>query len=139
LTHRAGHYSANLNTIKALKENDILIDSSYYYGHPNCKLKHGVVNQPFDILGVTELPVSVVCIRRDFPSIPLLRKVWYQRIDLKQVLNLDASQIDFSPVILTCHSFDVPSARNLDKVFKNLKKNRDVSTFAKVVRSRRRV
>ena len=59
IAHRAGNYGANNNTLMALKGNNILIDSSYYYGHPNSKIRMSTVNDPLPYNQVMEIPVSI--------------------------------------------------------------------------------
>ncbi len=56
--HRAGAYGLNKDTLQALKDNNILIDSSMFYSHPNCKeiwSKNKVVKKN-DII---EFPVTI--------------------------------------------------------------------------------
>jgi len=59
--HRAGDWGANLDTLEALKFNDILTDSSMFYGWPNCLLnedsyaKNKMVRQE----GMLQIPASV--------------------------------------------------------------------------------
>lgn len=59
---RAGAYGANLDTIRALKENGFLLDSSYFPFYPTCELSrelnHRCTNLPFAIKGITEIPVT---------------------------------------------------------------------------------
>jgi peptidoglycan/xylan/chitin deacetylase (PgdA/CDA1 family) len=58
VAHRAGAYGINEDTFVALKENGIPIDSSSFYGHPNCK---AVVtkNKIVEHNGIIEIPVTV--------------------------------------------------------------------------------
>lgn len=37
IAHRAGAYGANQDTLNALRLNRIFVDSSMFYGHPNCR------------------------------------------------------------------------------------------------------
>jgi hypothetical protein len=60
IAHRAGGYGANIDTIKALELNSILIDSSFYYNHPNCKIPLSNTNEPLFIGNVLEIPVSTI-------------------------------------------------------------------------------
>lgn len=58
IAHRAGAYGINKDTFLALKENNIFIDSSNFYGHPNCKeiiTKNRIVER----YGVIEVPVTI--------------------------------------------------------------------------------
>ncbi|MBI2830684.1 MAG: polysaccharide deacetylase family protein [Chloroflexi bacterium] len=57
IAHRAGVYGADENTLRALKQNDIPIDSSNFYGHETCKLavtKNRVVERQ----EIVEVPVT---------------------------------------------------------------------------------
>jgi peptidoglycan/xylan/chitin deacetylase (PgdA/CDA1 family) len=57
IAHRAGAYGINQETIKALRANNIPIDSSMYYQHRNCKLcwsKNRIVEKK----GIIEIPLT---------------------------------------------------------------------------------
>lgn len=59
---RAGSFAGSLETIEALRRCDIGIDSSYnpvYRGHAEQMFAGPVMQQPFEISGVTEYPMSV--------------------------------------------------------------------------------
>lgn len=58
IAHRAGGYGADKNTLIALRENDILIDSSNFYGHPNCKIDL-TKNQTVEKGGIIEVPITI--------------------------------------------------------------------------------
>jgi len=66
IAHRAGNYGADDNTLIALKENGIFIDSSFFYRHPNCKIKSPTINTPILYKDVLEFPITVV---KKFPKI----------------------------------------------------------------------
>lgn len=58
IAHRAGAYGIDKNTFLALKENNIPIDSSNFYGHPNCKevvTKNKIVKK----YGIIEVPITI--------------------------------------------------------------------------------
>ncbi|MDM8179067.1 hypothetical protein [Marinobacter salarius] len=57
VAHRSGGYGANRETLIALKNNGLQLDSSTFYGHPNCKLQV-TDNQPLVLDGVVEIPVT---------------------------------------------------------------------------------
>ena len=57
IAHRAGAYGLNSNTIEALRQNDIKIDSSMYYKHPNCHITWSK-NQIIQKDGIVEIPVT---------------------------------------------------------------------------------
>ena len=58
VAHRAGAYGINEETFVALQENEIPIDSSSFYGHPNCK---AVItkNKIVEYDGIIEVPVTI--------------------------------------------------------------------------------
>ncbi len=65
---RAGNYGANFDTLRALKDNGILFDSSYNatYLKAGCNLgTDRVLSQPCDLGGIREYPVSFF---RDLPG-----------------------------------------------------------------------
>lgn len=59
IAHRAGAYGINNDTIKALKENGIKIDSSMFYKHENCKVRTWSYNKVAYKNDLFEIPVSV--------------------------------------------------------------------------------
>lgn len=59
IAHRAGAYGINSDTIKALKKNEIKIDSSMFYGYQNCRIKTWSYNKVVYKNGLFEVPVSV--------------------------------------------------------------------------------
>ena len=59
IAHRAGAYALDHNTLVALREVGIPIDSSMFYGHPHCKVIWSK-NQPVEQEGILELPVTVL-------------------------------------------------------------------------------
>lgn len=61
VSHRAGGYGANYDTLAALEQNGIEIDSSVFYGYPYCGLNHPplTVNAVVRHGDVLEVPVTV--------------------------------------------------------------------------------
>ena len=61
VAHRAGAYSANLDTIDALHANDIELDGSWFRDYPHSKLGDLQLpdNQPGTAHGVHEIPVTI--------------------------------------------------------------------------------
>lgn len=61
IAHRAGDWGANEDTLNAVGENKVFIDSSMFYAWPNCKLSREIVtkNKPFEFNGVLEIPATV--------------------------------------------------------------------------------
>lgn len=55
--HRAGAYGFNINTLNACRENKIEVDSSNFYGHPNCRCIL-TKNEPLSKYGIMEMPVT---------------------------------------------------------------------------------
>lgn len=58
ICHRAGAYGLNFDTIKALNASGISVDSSAFYGHPNCKLSSGS-NKAKLQHNILEVPVTI--------------------------------------------------------------------------------
>lgn len=54
--HRAGAYGADINTLHALRENGIYMDSSFFYDHKNCKLNQ-YSNQQLIDTGIQQIEV----------------------------------------------------------------------------------
>jgi len=89
VAHRAGGYGVNENTIRALREVGIPVDSSMLYGHPNCKVawsRNRVVEQD----GIVELPVTGFW-REDVWTVGPLR---WRRRPVFQKTDLDACSLD---------------------------------------------
>ncbi len=61
IAHRAGDWGANYDTLKALQENDIRVDSSMFYGWGNCLLNQPELSQNSTVVsdGFVEMPASV--------------------------------------------------------------------------------
>ncbi|MEM2001306.1 MAG: hypothetical protein QXT77_01500, partial [Candidatus Methanomethylicaceae archaeon] len=57
VAHRAGAYGLNKDTLIALRKNSIPIDSSMFYGHPNCRLTWSH-NQVVERDGILEIPIT---------------------------------------------------------------------------------
>jgi peptidoglycan/xylan/chitin deacetylase (PgdA/CDA1 family) len=72
---RAGAYAANLDSIEALRRNNILVDSSYFAYHRRCplsrQLENRYGNRSFYIDGVFEIPVTAFWIINQ----PFYRKI----------------------------------------------------------------
>jgi len=65
IAHRAGNYGANDETLIALKENSIFVDSSFFYKHSNSKIKAPTINTPILYRDVLQFPITV---DRKFPT-----------------------------------------------------------------------
>ncbi len=105
---RAGAYGANYDTLKALSENDINIDSSMFYKHPLCKLNSRSLTRNIIVSNnnVVEIPVTV------FISLKCASFVRYSKLDinaksfneLKEII-LKAKKGNLKTIILFLHSF----------------------------------
>lgn len=90
IIHRAGSYSANIDTYKALSTLGIFNDSSYYEA-PACKVWNGTKNNTFHIEGVQVFPVTCVPFQVRKKSIPIPF--------FKKLLKLDINQQSVSKII----------------------------------------
>lgn len=115
IAHRAGGYGANYDTIRALKENGILIDCSMYYKHRVCDLNYPLltVNKVVEYNGVTEIPVTVTFSKYviGFPGFGLTFFSLYKKVDINwsgfdelklQIMRLKENGIN--PIIVFLHS-----------------------------------
>ncbi len=81
ISHRAGAYGLNQDTIKALKQLEIPVDSSMYFGHPNSKYiwsKNDVVFKA----GILEIPVTGYYRRKKFLRMPFGRLSEFIKTDI---------------------------------------------------------
>jgi hypothetical protein len=112
VSHRAGGYGANRDTLRALKANGITIDSSLLYDYPYCDLNTPPlgINVPVIEEGVLEVPVSVTRCEMHAMGIPLaaltkkLDPDWCSPGEiLRQAAALKASGV--ATIILFLHSY----------------------------------
>jgi len=85
VAHRAGGYAANYDTLEALRENSIFVDSSMFYLHPHCDLNYPVLthNKVVKYQNVIEVPVSV------------FKRIWYLKVgSLRIKVGEDISKVD---------------------------------------------
>lgn len=105
---RAGAYGANYDTLKALSENNINIDSSMFYKHPLCRLNSRVLTRNNIVTenNIIEVPVTTfIC----FKCAGFVR---YSKLDinarnfneLKEII-LKAKKGNLKTIILFLHSF----------------------------------
>lgn len=89
VTHRAGAYGINLDTLHALRSNGILVDSSMIYGHRNCKQTWSC-NQVVARDGILEIPVTGFLRDKVFYAmgIPVRRRRSFVKTDI------DAASLD---------------------------------------------
>lgn len=120
IAHRAGGYGANNDTLMALKINNILIDSSFFYKNVNCNIDYEYVNRPSEKDGVLQLPVSVFKKQKHYAF--LKTKSVFQKFDFRYGSSTDEilKAINLAPkdciIILFLHSFNF---LNLKYDFKN--------------------
>jgi hypothetical protein len=113
IAFRAGNFAANINTLRALRANGLLIDSSYT-AHCNaiCKDLH---NDAFGIEGIWELPIT------NFVENTFLRGKRFKPLDLNSVSFAEMrsvlyqSGIGHGPANITIllHSFSFIKAKDL--------------------------
>jgi len=117
VSHRAGAYSANRDTLTALASNGIRFDSSWFFQHPNSRLAELKLptGTPSEIGEIEEIPVSVYW-RDERPQLlgtlaPALRSIrkldpnWFQNL-AEATSAIDASIAADPPfVVLFLHSF----------------------------------
>jgi len=89
VAHRAGAYGINEDTFTALKENDIGIDSSSFYGYENCK---AVVtkNKVVEHNSIIEVPVTVFQRNK---QIKFLNSVLWQKLSIIKT-DIDWASLD---------------------------------------------
>ncbi len=80
-SHRAGMYSADNNTLKALAINNILIDSSFLPDNKNCQLQNLKINEIQSLDKIKEVPITVIKNIDGYKSIPFPKKCW-SKIDV---------------------------------------------------------
>lgn len=83
VSHRAGAYGLNTDTLKALKKNNIFIDSSMFYSHPNCKVtwNKNLLNLKDNVL---EIPVTGFIRKKQLTisNIPVYKKDNFVKTDI---------------------------------------------------------
>ena len=82
VAHRAGNYGANNDTLTALKENNIKIDSSFFNRQKNCKIQLSTVNNPIFYNGVLEVPITVIKRHPKLLGIPIPIKTNWAKLDI---------------------------------------------------------
>jgi hypothetical protein len=121
--HRAGDYAANDTTLSALADNGIVVDSSYFYGHPSCKLDATVFpkNGLYRAGSILEVSVSVFKLQItsalfgwDLPPLQQIRKIDIDWADFGQLTEaidkLCAERVPVITLFLHFHSFFTPSS-----------------------------
>ncbi|GEM_PF-1623099 len=114
---RAGGYGADQNTLIAIAQNQIQIDSSYYFNHPWCKLNNLPLNVPSQINDIIEIPITVFHNRIEYTFVnkPIIKKMReFRKLDLdlnntetiKKAL-IALKNVSIPIVILFMHSFSL--------------------------------
>ena len=116
--HRAGAYAADSRTISVLKRAGFKLDSSYFTGHRNCKLRDDFqyYNDLYQIEGILELPVTIFTLYEQ----PGFLKNYFTPIISTKKIDLDASslfemkeaisnarRLQYNTVTIFMHSFSL--------------------------------
>jgi len=137
IAHRAGNYGANNNTLTALKENNIKIDSSFFYKQNNCKIQLSTINEPIFYNRVLEVPVTVI---KKYPKlfrIPVPFKSNWAKLDINWLSYRDFSdslyKLKSNYIVLFLHSSSFVSREDslLDAKSTNYG---DLDKFKKLIR-----
>ncbi|MFO1418582.1 MAG: hypothetical protein U1E83_07905 [Methylotetracoccus sp.] len=126
VAHRAGDYAANEDTLEALRRSGIVVDSSYFWGHPHCQLDGlGLPrNLPVMLGSLVEIPVTIYQ-RAESPGsggtlvepARRVRKIdvdWFDGVD-EAVAAVDAvKDADLPYLVVFLHSFSFLSHRGGD-------------------------
>jgi len=114
IAHRAGGYGINEDTFKALSQVGILHDSSYFYGHGNCKFQCDVKNKPFRVGGIVEIPITVFkrVVNYELLGVKFFNRKSFQKLDMKYGASVDEIKEvirrsgEDSVIVLFLHSFN---------------------------------
>jgi len=108
IAHRAGNYGADNNTLIALKENDIKIDSSFFYKHKNCKIQLSTINDSVFYNGILEVPVTVIKKYPKVLGIPISLMANWVKLDINwlsyQELKEGLQKIKSECIVFFLHS-----------------------------------
>ena len=134
-----GGYGANDDTLRALRINDIFIDSSFFYKNINCAINYDYVNKISKKCGVLQLPVTVYEKQKRYSFIKI--KSSFQKFDFRYGSSMDEilKAIDLMPenciVVLFLYSFNF---LNLKYNFKD-KKYINISINDKLINEYKRL
>ena len=108
---RAGNYGANLDTLRALRENGVLFDTSYNY--PYLSTQCGIdlrepLLQPRSIEGVMEYPITFY---EDWPRHHRHLQITACSIQEMEHVLLQANRERWQSVVLVSHSFELVKNR----------------------------
>ena len=110
IAFRAGSYSANLDTIRALSDNGFLLDSSYFARRTSCQLSRQLenryANRIFRIGEITEVPVTTYWLVDKGPY-RKLSKLDFNACSLAELRDVVPKLIDagIRTAVLFLHSF----------------------------------
>jgi len=112
VAHRAGAYAINDNSFSALEKNNIKYDFSYFFGNKNCKIESQKTNEIFKFNNVTEIPVTVSKIKRQYKifNLPVFSRHKWVKLDinamtLEQIIDTITKASDNSVLVFFMHSF----------------------------------
>ena len=134
-----GGYGANDDTLRALRINDIFIDSSFFYKNINCDVNYDYINKTSKKYGVSKLPVGVYEKQKRYSFIKI--KSSFQKFDFRYASSADEilKAIDTMPenciIVLFLHSFNF---LNLKYNFKD-KKYINISINDKLINEYKRL
>ncbi len=107
-SHRAGGYGFNENTLNACIENNILIDSSNFYGHPNCQTvitKNKVVEKN----GLFEIPITSFRLNGKISKLDIN---WLAYDDLEKVLKRFSENRETDVLNIMFHSYSLTESKD---------------------------
>ncbi|WOH48817.1 polysaccharide deacetylase family protein [Bradyrhizobium sp. sBnM-33] len=119
VSHRAGGYGANYDTLAALAAIGISVDSSVFHGYSHCGLNEPplTVNAPVWHSGVLEVPVTVTRCELAFGPLRLFSMVkkldpdWCSPGELRRQIDATIAA-DAGPVLLFLHSYSLLDIEN---------------------------
>jgi hypothetical protein len=127
IAHRAGGYGANEQTLTALKENGIGLDSSFFFQNAVCRIAYPHKNKCDHYNGIFEIPVTVYECEKQF--VPVRKKIkYYAKLDFRygssisDIVTVVRSAPDNTIITLFLHSFN----------FLNLRYNTRSKTYRKI-------
>lgn len=149
VAHRAGAYGADFNTLRALQDNQIYLDSSFYYSHPWCKLntKKQLLkkNNYSKWENVVQVPVNVFLLD-DVPQLlPDLRPITYvTKYDINPYVSTEtlykaidnAIEKDFDVIVLFLHSFSFISCKDNHNFYPDLETIKKFDNVLHYIKSR---
>lgn len=119
IAHRAGSFGANEETLLALRENNIFLDSSLFASYPHCQLNSKSINQVFEYNGTIEVPPTL------YIPLKLGKFVNYRNVDI------DACTLsELKHVTKVCNEKGLSVMTVLLHSFSFIKRNPDSTIFS---------